>query len=52
MPKIRNISPLGDLEIPDLRLVVRAGEVIDVTEDQAARLLDQPTNYKAEEADE
>lgn len=41
MPKIRNDSPLGDLEVPLLRRIVKAGEVVDVSDDQAERLLPQ-----------
>lgn len=41
MPQIRNDSPLGDLDVPLLRRIVRAGETVDVTDDQAARLLPQ-----------
>lgn len=41
MPQIRNDSPLGDLDVPLLRRIVRAGETVDVTDDQASRLLPQ-----------
>lgn len=41
MPQIRNDSPIGDLDVPLLRRVVRVGEAVDVTDDQAARLLPQ-----------
>lgn len=46
MPKLRNISPLGDLDVPLLRTVIPAGETVDVTEDQARALLQQPGNYE------
>lgn len=46
MPKIKNISPFGALDVPLLRTVVEAGEVITVTEDQARALLLQPDNYE------
>lgn len=39
--KIRNVSPRGALDVPLLRAVVDAREVVDVTPDQAARLLAQ-----------
>jgi hypothetical protein len=39
--KIKNDSPIGDLDVPLLRRVVKAGEVVDVSEDHARRLLDQ-----------
>lgn len=36
--EIRNTSPLGDLDVTLLGRVVMAGEVIDVTEEQAVEL--------------
>lgn len=41
MPTIRNDAPWGDLDVPLLRRVVAAGEVVEVTVDQARRLLPQ-----------
>lgn len=46
MPKLKNISPLGALDVPLLRRVVEADEIVDVTEDQARVLLLQPDNYQ------
>lgn len=46
MPKLKNISPLGDLDVPLLRRVVDTGEVFETTEDQARVLLLQPDNYQ------
>ncbi|MGM9473186.1 hypothetical protein ACS5PJ_14425 [Pseudarthrobacter sp. YS3] len=46
MPRIKNVSPLGALDVPLLRRVVEADEIIDVTEDQARVLLLQPDNYQ------
>lgn len=44
--QLRNDSPVGDLDIPLLRRVVLAGEVFDVTAEQANILLDQcPYNF-------
>lgn len=44
--KLRNVSPLGDLDIPLVRRIVLSGEEFDVTAEQAARLLEQhPVNY-------
>lgn len=40
MARIRNISPLGDQEIPTLGLAVPAGEVAEVTDEQAELLVD------------
>lgn len=46
MPKLKNISPLGALDVPLLRTVVEAGQVVEVTEEQARVLLLQPGNYE------
>ena len=46
MPTIRNVSPIGDLDVPLLRCIVRAGEEIEVTKDQADALLAQPSNWQ------
>lgn len=51
MPQLRNINPLGEVEIPLLGRAVGAGEVFDVSDEQAAALLDQPSNYEAVEAE-
>jgi hypothetical protein len=45
MAKVKNISSLGDLNIPALGLDVLAGETIEVPDDVAASLLDQPSNW-------
>lgn len=39
--KIRNDSPVGDLDVPLLRRIVRAGEVVEVSDEHGARLLQQ-----------
>lgn len=41
MAHIRNDSPLGDLDVPLLRRVVKAGEVVEVTDEHAEILLQQ-----------
>lgn len=41
MPKLKNVSPFGDLDVPLLRRVVQGGETVDVTDEQAERLLPQ-----------
>lgn len=46
MPKIKNISTCGDLDVPLLRRVVEAGETVEVTKDQAERLLAQADNFQ------
>lgn len=38
MPKFKNVSPLGALDLPLLGRVVAAGEVIEVTTAQAKHL--------------
>lgn len=47
MPKIKNVSPFGDLDIPLLGRVVGAGSVVEVTDEQAAVLLLQEDNFHA-----
>ena len=41
MPTIRTVAPWGDLDVPLLRRIVKAGEEVAVSDDQAARLLPQ-----------
>lgn len=43
--KVRNINPLGAVEV--LGRLVEAGEVFDVSDEQGARLLEQPDNYES-----
>lgn len=50
--QIRNVSPRGDLDVPLLRRVVLAGEVVDVTPEQARALLPQGDNWQPAEEDE
>jgi hypothetical protein len=45
MPKLKNISPLGALDVPLLHTIVEADQTFDVSEDQARVLLQQPDNY-------
>jgi hypothetical protein len=47
MPKIKNISTCGDLDVPLLRRIVEANETVEVTKDQAERLLTQPAIFEA-----
>lgn len=39
--RIRNDSPLGDLDVPLLRRIVKRSEEVDVSAEQAERLLPQ-----------
>lgn len=41
MPKVKNVSPLGDLVVPALALEVKAGATITVDEEVAGVLLAQ-----------
>ena len=43
--KVRNVSPLGDLDVPVLRRAVAAGEVVEVDDELAANLLEQTANW-------
>lgn len=47
MAKIKNVSALGDLVIPSLGLEVKAGAIVEVTDEAAASLLAQPDNWAA-----
>jgi hypothetical protein len=47
MAKIKNVSPLGDLSVPALGLTVKAGDVVEVTDEAAASLLEQTENWAA-----
>ncbi len=41
MTNIKNISPIGDLDVPLLGGIVKAGETVDVAPEHAERLLRQ-----------
>ena len=47
MPSIRNINPLGDIDVPLLGRTVAANEVVEVTDEQAEKLLMQTGNYES-----
>lgn len=47
MPKIKNISPFGDLDVPLLGRIFEHGTILDVTEEQAEILLRQSDNFQA-----
>lgn len=46
MPKIKNVSPFGDLEVPLLGRVFEHGSIIEVSEEEARILLMQEDNFK------
>lgn len=50
MPKLRHINPYGACEVPLLGRVLDAGEEFDCTDEQAAVLLAQETNYELAES--
>lgn len=41
-----NVSPQGDLDLPLIGRVIRAGETFDATPEQAALLVKQPDLWK------
>ena len=43
---LRNINPLGEVEIPSLRLVVPAGGTFDVPDEYAEGFIHQTENYE------
>ena len=45
MVKVKNVSPLGDLDVPALRRIVAAGEVVEVDDELGANLLEQSANW-------
>lgn len=45
MPKIKNVSPFGDLEVPLLGRVFEHGSIIEVSEEEARILLMQTDNF-------
>jgi hypothetical protein len=47
MPRIKNVSPLGELYVPSFNLTVKAGETAEVSEEAAASLLQQTDNWAA-----
>lgn len=46
MPKIKNVSPFGDLDVPLLGIVFEHGTILDVSEEEARQLLQQEDNFK------
>jgi hypothetical protein len=44
--KFRNISPLGDLWVRDLDVVVEANHEVEVTGETAESFLKQPDNWR------
>lgn len=46
MPKFKNVSPLGDLDLPLIGRVVEFGEVFEVTDEQALGIAGQAENWE------
>lgn len=44
--KFRNISTSGDLELPLIGRVVRAGETFEISDEQGVSLLEQPAVWQ------
>lgn len=47
MAKVKNVSPFGGLEVPSLGIEVEAEEVIEVSDEVAAALLEQPFHWES-----
>lgn len=45
MKRIQNVSPWGHLDVPLLGRVVESGETVEVEDQHAKILLDQPANW-------
>lgn len=51
MTNIKNISPIGDLDVPLLGGIVKAGETVDVAPEHAERLLRQVDVWQLADTD-
>jgi hypothetical protein len=45
MAKIRNVCQLGDLYVPELGIEIKFDEVVEVSDEMAARMLEAPFNW-------
>lgn len=50
MATVKNVSPLGDLDVPALRITVPAGATVDVPDEVAANLLEQVGTWASGES--
>lgn len=48
--RLRNINPIGDVDLPLIGRSLAAGEEFEVADDLAAALLEQVGNYEAVKA--
>ena len=44
--KIKNVSPFGDLDLPLIGRVVKAGEVFEIAEEDGLLIIEQTRNWK------
>jgi len=47
MAKIKNVCPLGDLYVPELGIEIKFGEVVEVPDEMAVRMLEAPFNWSS-----
>ena len=52
MAKIKNVCPLGDLYVPELGVDIKFGEVVEVSDEMAARMLEAPFNWSSGDSKE
>jgi len=52
MAKIKNVCPLGDLYVPELGVDIKFGEVVEVSDEMAARMLEAPFNWASGDSKE
>lgn len=45
MPRIKNVSPFGDLEVPALKITVASGESVEVSQEAYDALIQQPLHW-------
>jgi hypothetical protein len=45
--KVKNVSPFGDLYVPALGIEIKSGETVEVPDELAANMLEQPFNWSA-----
>lgn len=47
MAKIKNVCPLGDLYVAELGIEIKFGEIVEVPDEMAARMLEAPFNWES-----
>jgi hypothetical protein len=43
--KIKNVCPLGDLYVAELGIEIKFGEIVEVPDEMAERMLEAPFNW-------